>query len=231
VEQVSPTRMALLQLRSQLKLAQQGRDLLEQKREALMREFMATADVAMQESLQLDAAAAESAHALALARAIDGPHAVRSAALASTGVVQVEVTGTKVMGVPVPQIEARSARRSLLDRGYSLVATSARIDEAAEAFENEVNLVIAVATSEKRLQRLGNEIRSTSRRVNALDNRLIPELRTEIKLIAQRLEEREIEDAFRLKRVKALLTRAREEGSARVSPGKREDSLHATVSR
>ncbi len=214
MEQISPTRMALLQRRGQLKLAQQGRDLLEQKREALMREFMATADVAMQESRQLDAAAAEGVRALALARAIDGPAEVRSAALASTGDVQIEVTGTRVMGVPVPKIESRSVRRRLLDRGYSLVSTSARIDDVADAFENEVNLIVLVATSEKRLQRLGSEIRSTSRRVNALDNRLIPDMKLEIRLISQRLAERELEDSFRLKRVKALLTRAQEARAA-----------------
>ena len=214
MEQISPTRMELLQRRAQLRLAQQGRDLLEQKREALMREFLATADVAMREGRELDAAAAEALEALVRARAVDGPAALRSAALAGRGDVQIEVTGARVMGVPVPEIERKSIRRGLLDRGYSLAATSARIDEVAEAFENEVNLIIVLATVEKRLQRLGDEIRSTSRRVNALDNRLIPELRLEIKVIGQRLEEREREDSFRLKRVKSVLTRAREVRSA-----------------
>ena len=216
MEQISPTRMALLQRRGQLKLAQQGRELLEQKREALMREFLVTADVAMREGRELDAAAAEGSEALAVARAIDGPSEVRSAGLATRGEVQIEVTGSRVMGVPVPEIERKSVRRGLADRGYSLAATTARIDEVADAFENEVNLIIVMATVEKRLQRLGDEIRSTSRRVNALDNRLIPELRLEIKLIAQRLEERELEDSFRLKRVKSVLTRAQEVRFARM---------------
>lgn len=55
----------------------------------------------------------------------------------------------------------------MLERGYSLVGTSARIDRVAERFEEEIELVLEVAAHELRLRRLAEEIQRTSRRVNA----------------------------------------------------------------
>lgn len=210
MEQVSPTRMNLLLRKGQLRLARQGRDLLEQKRQALMRELMKVADVAVRESEELDQLAAQAAYALHVAKSVDGAAAIRSAAFATRSDVQIEVGGTTVMGVPIPIIERKTVRRGLLDRGYSLLTTSARVDETADAFENEIDLVIELATIEKRLRRLGDVISSTSRRVNALDNTLIPRLSTEVRYISTVLEEREREDVFRLKRVKRILARSEE---------------------
>ncbi len=58
-----------------------------------------------------------------------------------------------------------------------------------------------------RLRRLAEEIGRTTRRVNALDNVLIPRLETEHNYIQMVLEERAREDLFRLKRVKVKLER------------------------
>ena len=60
-----------------------------------------------------------------------------------------------------------------------------------------------------RLNRLGEEVRKTSRRVNALDQVLIPSLKNEIKFISQALEEMEREDLFRLRRIKQRREKAK----------------------
>jgi V/A-type H+-transporting ATPase subunit D len=77
----------------------------------------------------------------------------------------------------------------------------------AEAFEAQVDLIIALAASEVRLRRLAEEIGRTTRRVNALDNVLIPRLEAQCAYIQMVLEEQEREDLFRLKRVKTKLAR------------------------
>ncbi len=205
MEQTSPTRMNLLLRKAQLQLARQGRDLLEQKRQALLQEFMKAADVALRRGEELEQAAAEANHALALARAHDGPALIRSVGFAAKADAQVEISGSTVMGVPVPVVERKSVRRAVTDRGYSLVATTSRVDEVSDRFEAEVNLIVEFAAAELRLRRVGDEIRATARRVNALDNTLIPRLREEMRYIRTVLEEREREDAFRLKRVKQVL--------------------------
>ena len=147
--------------------------------------------------------------ALARAEALDGPEAVHSAAFAAQGELTLSVEGAFVMGVPVPIIEKKSAGRAVIDRGYSLAGTSSRIDETAERFEEEVDLLIELAASELRLRRLAEEIRKTSRRVNALENIMIPRLYARKSYIEMVLEERAREDLFRLKTVKRAILKKR----------------------
>ncbi|CAG0946771.1 V/A-type H+/Na+-transporting ATPase subunit D [Anaerolineae bacterium] len=209
MENVNPTRMELLAVKAQIGLAEQGRDLLKEKRNALMKEFMKIADQVMRGSDELEQAASNARHALARAEALDGPEAVRSAAFAASAELSLSVEGAFVMGVPVPIIEQKSSARAVIDRGYSLSGTSARIDAAAERFEEEVDLLIELAASELRLRRLAEEIRKTSRRVNALENILIPRLQARRAYIEIVLEERAREDLFRLKNVKRALIKKR----------------------
>jgi V/A-type H+-transporting ATPase subunit D len=111
------------------------------------------------------------------------------------------------MGVPVPLVERKTVSKSVLDRGYSMIGTSGRIDEAAERYETELDLIIVLAETETSLRRLGDEIQNNRRRVNALEQVLIPELKRQAKYIKVAIEEREREDLFRLKKVKKLLER------------------------
>jgi V/A-type H+/Na+-transporting ATPase subunit D len=209
MEEVRATRAELLAKRKQIALAHQSRQLLQEKRTALLKELMHTAERLVRGGDELEQSVGESLAALALASAIDGPEALRSAAFAAGGQVTLEVGGANIMGVPVPVIEQKSVARGPLDRGYSLPGVSSRIEGAAEAFENQVDLIIELATSEMRLRRLAEEVGRTTRRVNALDNVLIPKLEQQRDYVEMVLEERAREDLFRLKRVKVKLQRQR----------------------
>jgi V/A-type H+-transporting ATPase subunit D len=199
---VATTRMELLAKKAQIALARQGRELLEQKRTALMRELMRVADRVMTSSDALQQSATEARVALARAEAVAGSEAVRSAAMATRGELALEVQAATVMGVSVPVIEQKRVTRSALGRGYSITGTSVTIDEAAAAFETEVDSLIQLAESELRLTRLAAELQRTSRRVNALEQILIPRLEAERDFIQMALDERERTDHFRLKRIK-----------------------------
>jgi V/A-type H+/Na+-transporting ATPase subunit D len=215
---VSCTRMELLARKAQITLAKEGRDLLEQKRTALMKEFMRIADTVMEHSDLLQEAASAARQSLARADAIAGTQAVRSTALATGAELSLEVSTASVMGVKVPHIEQKRVSRPLLGRGYSIVGTSVTIDEAAAAFEVQVDAIVKLAESELRLTRLANEIKRTSRRLNALDHLLIPRLEAECDFIEMTLSEHERSDHFRLKLVKRGLERKRS-GSSPVSIG------------
>ncbi len=207
VAELHATRTELLARQNQITLAEQGRDLLKEKRDALVIEFMAIMDRVLEGSRQLQMAAENARQALALANAVDGAVTIRSAAMAARSRLEVEMSGTFVMGVPCPTIERRSVHRTALTRGYSLTGVSSRVDEAAEAFEDELEVIIRLAGIETKLRRLGSEIQKTRRRVNALENVILPDLRHEVEYIAMVLEERAREDLFRLKKVKKALTR------------------------
>ena len=195
------TRTELLARRAQIGLARQGRDLLQDKREQLLTEFRATARVVLAGSDALEAAGAEARRTLEWAQAHDGPDAVASAGLAAGGQVSVAAGVTSIMGVKVPDISYGPVGRFCTGRGYSLAATSPRIDAVAERFEAELELLLRVAADEVRLRRLAAEIGTTTRRVNALEHVVIPRLIAERNRIEGVLEEREREEHFRLKRV------------------------------
>lgn len=205
MEEASPTRTELLAKKAQIELAQQGRDLLKEKRDALIVEFMAVMDRVVRSSQKLDQISNEAQYALTVAKAVDGPVAVRSASFATGGEVRVDVRGSYIMGVPVPEITKKSVKRTLVTRGYSVTGMSSRIDETAEYFEEELDIILDIAAIETRLRRLGEEIAKTRRRVNALDNIMLPTLKEQVHYIQMILEERAREDLFRLKKVKKAI--------------------------
>jgi len=207
MEQVHPTRMELMKKRSQIVLAEQGRDLLKEKMEALIQEFFKIM-VNFSESREgLEQLAIEVDLALLVAEAVDDPIAVKSASYATKRQIMVDISGKNIMGVPVPVIQKKSVALNVMQRGYGLIGTSSRINEAAEKFEAEMDMIIRLAETETTLRRIGNEIQMNRRRVNALDQIIIPELKEQAKYIRFSIEEREREDLFRLKKVKKLIER------------------------
>jgi V/A-type H+-transporting ATPase subunit D len=208
MEEVRPTRSELLDRRSQIQLAEQGMDLLKQKRDALLIEFMSVMDETLRLSTTLQRAVSDAQYSLAVAKSVDGNVSVRSVAMATKGDVVVDMTGTKIMGVSVPVVtKGESPVRSSFTRGYSITGVSSRIDETADRFERILDVIIAYADIETRLKRLGEEIQKTNRRVNALEQITVPGLKEQVAYIRQTLDERAREDLFRLKKVKKKIER------------------------
>ena len=204
-ESVKPTRMELIRKREQIRLAEQGRDLLREKMDALVREFFRVMNDVSSSREELERVSRIADRALLIAQAVDDPVALKSASFATKRQIMLEIEGRSIMGVPIPVIEKRSFGLSVLERGYSIIGTSGRIDEVAERFEAELDLIIGLAETETTLRRIGHEIQMTRRRVNALEQVMIPELYRQTKSIKITIEEREREDLFRLKKVKRLL--------------------------
>jgi len=217
VEQVHPTRMELIKKNGQIKLAEQGRDLLREKMDALIQEFFQIMVSVSKSREELEIAAVAAQRSLCVAEAVDDIVALKSASFATKRALTLDIRGKNIMGVPVPLVERKTVSKSVLERGYSMIGTSGRIDEAAEKYETELDLIIGLAETETSLRRLGDEIQNNRRRVNALEQVLIPELKRQAKYIKVAIEEREREDLFRLKKVKKLLER-RKAAKKKLSP-------------
>ncbi|MGD0172112.1 MAG: V-type ATP synthase subunit D [Halobacteriota archaeon] len=209
MEQVNPTRMELIKKRAQIKLAEQGRDLLREKMDALIQEFFHIMVSVSKSREELETAAVAAQRSLCVAEAVDDLTALKSASFATKRSLTLEIRGKNIMGVPVPLVERKTVTKSVLERGYSMIGTSGRIDETAERYEAELDLIIGLAETETSLRRLGDEIQMNRRRVNALEQVLIPELKSQAKYIKISIEEREREDLYRLKKVKKILERRR----------------------
>lgn len=183
-------------------------DLLKQKRDALLIEFMGVMDETLRLSESLQKSVSEAQYSLAVAKAVDGTVALRSAGMATKGEIVVDMTGTKIMGVSVPVVtKGESPIKSSFTRGYAVTGISSRVDETADKFERILDVIIEYADIETRLKRLGEEIQKTNRRVNALEQVTVPQLREQVTYIRQTLDERAREDLFRLKKVKKKIER------------------------
>ena len=207
MEQVNPTRMELIKKNAQIKLAEQGRDLLRQKMDALIQEFFHILESVSKSREDLEIVAGLAQRSLLTALAVDDSVTLKSASFATRKGLFLDIKGKNIMGVPVPVLEKKRVSKSILERGYSIIGVSGRIDETAEKFEMELDLIIGLAESETALKRLGGEIQMTRRRVNALEQVLIPELKRQAKYIENTIDEREREDLFRLKKVKKIIER------------------------
>lgn len=204
MEKISPTRMNLLQNKVQTSLASEGVNLLKNKRDALVKEFFTMVREMFSFRDELDERVRKAANTLNLALGIDGPHVVKSVGMSTKRQVSLEVERRNIWGIRVPELEKKSVVRSVMARGYGIHTVSSRIDRAANSFEGILNLIITMASNEVRVKRLGDEIRKTTRRVNALEQVVIPALKGQTRFIESTLEEREREDLFRLKRLKKM---------------------------
>ena len=204
-ETISPTRMNLLQRQNQVKLAQQGVDLLKRKRDALVADFFNVVRRALAARERLTKSAEEAYTLLSLAKAVEGREVLEAAALADPRRLEVEIETKNIWGTRIPTITTNDVRRTILARGQDPVSVTARTVESADHFEEVLGAVLEVASTEVTLRKIGEEIKKTTRRVNALEQVVIPRIRGEIRYIRDVLEQRAREDVFRLKRIKKKL--------------------------
>ncbi|MXR53068.1 V-type ATP synthase subunit D [Halovenus sp. WSH3] len=202
-DDVKPTRKNLMQIEERIELSERGHDTLEKKRDGLIMEFMDILDQAQDVREDLEEKYQQAQRAIDIARATEGDVAVRGAASALKEHPEITTQSKNIMGVVVPQIESTKVQKNLQERGYGVLGTSARIDEAADAYEELIDQIILAAEVETAMKKMLNEIETTKRRVNALEFKLLPELRENQEYIEQKLEEQEREEIFRLKKIKA----------------------------
>ncbi|SDJ41456.1 V/A-type H+-transporting ATPase subunit D [Halovenus aranensis] len=199
---VKPTRKNLMEIEERIELSERGHDTLEKKRDGLIMEFQEILDQAQDVRSGLEADYQEAQRAIDMARAMEGDVAVRGAAAALKEHPEITTQSKNIMGVVVPQIESSKVQKNLQERGYGVLGTSARIDEAAEAYEELLESIILAAEVETAMKKMLDEIETTKRRVNALEFKLLPELQENQEYIEQKLEEQEREEIFRLKKIK-----------------------------
>lgn len=184
-------------------MAARGTRLLRAKREVLAGELFRLAREVLAGRTRLEAALREARRALELASALQGVPALASLASAAGREIPVEVVVRRVWGVPTAAVSAPPVVRDAGARGVLPASAGLACAEAARTHEVALETLLRIATRELHLARLGEEIRETSRRINALEQLLLPALGAEQARIEGALEEQAREDAVRLKRFRA----------------------------
>ena len=201
---VSPTRMDLLEIRKKLILAEKGHKLLEEKRDALVEKFFNIIEKRNQMSKDLNLEFKEAFLSLIEAQMILGEDKVDEASHLVEYVGEISFENDNIMGVKIPKIDARGIKNNLKPF-YGFFETCSKLDDAQKEFNILLSKLINLANLEAGIKSLAIEIEKTKRRVNVLENNLIPKLNATRKFIEMQLEEREREDFFRRKRIKAIL--------------------------
>ena len=200
--EIKPTRSELLEVKRKIKMTKGGYKILKMKRDGLILEFFKILEEAKQVREEVTKQYDLAMQKIAIATAVDGEIAVKSASFALTDRPEIKLRSKNVMGLVVPEIDATSIKKSMDKRGYGVIGVSSYIDEATSAFEDLVETIIKAAEIETTMKKLLDEIEKTKRRVNALEFKVIPELQQAEAFIRLRLEEMERENIFRLKRIK-----------------------------
>lgn len=198
---VAPTKSNLLRLREALGFVRAGHELLDQKREVLLEELLDVRREAGQLRHEVEAALAAAYGALRDALLAGGRVALEAEALAPAGSQALRVRERSVMGVVVPlvELEIRDPVQPTAAPGWGpagAAVVARRIREILPAIARLAEIEVSSA-------RLATELEKTQRRVNALEHVFLPEIGDTIRHIDGALEEREREERFQMKRLKA----------------------------
>ncbi len=194
---VPPTKGTLIILKKSLELAKLGFDLIDKKRNILIREMMTLIDVAKSIREEIEDTFKLAYKALQTANITLGIcENLANSVHIETGV---EINYRSIMGVEIPKVKLNSQ----IDlNNYSFFKTNSQLDVAYVNFDNAKKISAVLAEIENSVYKLAKEIQKTQRRANALKNINIPKIENEIKRIGSYLEEKEREDFSRLKIIK-----------------------------
>jgi V/A-type H+/Na+-transporting ATPase subunit D len=198
------TRVGLLEVCGRRGVAPRGARLLRAKREVLASELWKLVQEVLAGRARLDEALAGASTALQLACALDGgATALASLAGPAAREIPVDVTVRREWDVATPSLSAPPVARTADGRGTSVTSWGLAGAEAARRHEVALDVILGIASRELHLSRRGDEIQETSRRINALEQLVLPALAAEASRVASALSERDREDAVRLKRLRA----------------------------
>ncbi len=218
---IAPTKSNLLSLKRQLAFAEEGFDLLEQKRQILVFELMSRLGRAREVEQGTAKALGDAFAALRDALLDLGSDALDRAGLGVRMEHEVELTVQHLMGLRLPQAKARIESPGVQ---MGIGDTSASTDVAMRRFVELLPLLTELAELQNTVVRLARELRKTQRRCNALSKIFIPDYRETIGYIVAALEERERESFIILKMIRNRLALSREHANAGSSRNAKADT-------
>ena len=203
---ITPTRMVLNQLKGRLKTAARGHNLLKDKRDELMRQFMDVIRLNKELRTRVEAGLTEAFGALTVASAVMSPEMLEQALMYPRQSVELSVKYKNIMSVNVPQysFSTKTADASEI-YPYGFAQTSGELDVAMQAISRVFEDMLELARVEKTMQLRAEEIEKTRRRVNALEYVMIPEMEQNIRYISMKLAENENATKVRLMKVKDMV--------------------------
>lgn len=199
---VFPTKGNLMAVKKSLALAKLGYDLLDRKRNILIREMMLLMEKAKALHGEIESTYQEAY--LALRRANLTLGVIEDIARATAIENGIHIAYRSVMGVDIPEVTLESTT----DAQYGFYSSNSQFDLAYLSFNRAKELTVVLAEVENSVYRLADAIKKTQRRANALKNINIPRFEATVKFISDALEEKEREEFSRLKVIRYTKSKA-----------------------
>lgn len=196
--QVFPTKANLMATQKSLDLAKLGYELMDRKRNILVREMMQLIDEAKEVEANISSVYERAYNSLKLANITLGVCGNFARTIPVDNGLSLDFRS--VMGVEIPTIKLEEHH---LRPYYGFKSTNSYLDEAYFNFTEAKKMTVKLAETEASIYRLADAVKKTQKRANALNNIMIPQFTDTIKYISEALDEKEREDFTRLKVVKA----------------------------
>ena len=196
-----PTKGNLILAKNSLALSRQGFELMDKKRNILIRELMELIEEASDIQKEIDTTFTSAYQALQKANIQMGIHEVEGISQKIPLEESIVIKRRSVMGTEIPKVEYEQQE---LKPHYAFWGTKMALDEAREKFQKVKELTIQLAQIETSAYRLAYNIKKTQKRANALQNITIPHYEGLAKSIQESLEEKEREEFTRLKVIKKM---------------------------
>lgn len=196
---VVPTKGNLIAMKKSLQLANLGYNLMDQKRNVLIKEMMTLLDDVKLIRDLITSSYQEAYDALQEANISMG--LITDIVNSTPEDYGISIAYRSVMGVEIPKI---TYDKQLLKMTYDIERSNSKVDYAYNCFYNVKQLTVLLAEVENSVYRLANTIRKTQKRANALRNISIPRFESTIKVISEALEEKEREEFTRQKVIKEM---------------------------
>ncbi len=199
-----PTKGNLMLAKNSLGLAKQGHELMDKKRNILVKELMDLIEEAKSIQTEIDVTFTRAYRALQKANIELGINYVDEISHAVPVENSIRIKTRSIMGTEIPLVEYEPS----MDRPtYSFFSTKESLDQAKESFERVKELTIKLSVVENSAYRLAINIRKTQKRANALKNITIPLYTKRVQDISNALEEKEREEFTRLKVIKRNMSK------------------------
>lgn len=201
---VKPTKVELQRLKSQLALAKNGYDLLKNKQDELMRQFIGLIrknnDLRQEVEEQLTSAL----KSFVMSKSMLSEKWVDELTILPSQTVTLDIREENIMSVIVPKMHFNYEQDVTSDFEYGYLNSNAELDKALLEIQEVLPSLLELSEIEKTTQMLADEIEGTRRRVNALEHKMIPETAETIKYIEMKIAETQRETISRMIKIKDL---------------------------
>lgn len=197
-EQVFPTKGNLIKAKRSLQQAKQGFELMDRKRNVLIREMVALTDKSKLVRGNIEQTYEKAYAALQKANITLGSVSTLTQFVPEE--TDLKISFRSVMGVELPTVELPD--KPIVPQ-YDISMTNSYLDNAYICFNETKKLTVVLAEIENSIYRLAVAIKKTQKRANALKNIIIPKYEAQVRFISNSLEEKEREEFSRQKVIKS----------------------------